>query len=141
MDNSSVRIELDRERCLAGAARTPGSDGPYVAGPAAPQPRIAPPGPPINGTREEPRFAIFNRTGEGLSALHWKASTSSDWGDNRLDDGATLSPTQFCTARVIRPAEAMAQPCRFDLRAITASGRAVDLTEVDVCAVSRVTFD
>ena len=137
--SAPVSIALDMERCFGRTALLP--EGPYTAYPTRPQPRMATDEVAINGTREEPRFAIFNRTGEAIAELYWMPSGGDEWNDNQVQEGAVLSPQQFCTASVAILPDAGEDECRFDMRAVTVGGRTVNVTFVDVCKVSRVVFD
>lgn len=138
---SDVSIELDRERCFPRSPDARPTDAPYVASPTRPEPRIADPGPPINGTADEPRFAILNRTGETVAQLYWMPSGGGDWSADQIGDGAAIASQRFCTARVIKPAAVSDAQCLFDFRAVTASGRPVTVTGVNVCSARRITFE
>jgi hypothetical protein len=78
---------------------------------------------------------VVNRTGHGIIQLYISASSSDQWGDDRLA-GETLAPGKSFRARLTRPPE-----CRFDVQVIYDDATREESHGVDVCRNRQIAFD
>ncbi len=82
-------------------------------------------------------IAILNRTGETLSSLYWSNSGTLDWGADKLGDASVLAAGQQWNVNASDGSNA----CLFDFRALTAGGREIEFTRINVCEVTSVAFE
>ena len=80
--------------------------------------------------------SLVNNTKETIFYLYWSNTGSGSWGEDRLGSNV-LSEGQQWNVTVDDGSGA----CRFDFRAVTASGREIERRDVNVCGVFTVTFD
>lgn len=118
--------------------------GPYVAGPTRPTPPIARPGQIIGFRKGLPgadaqanrNVSLHNNTGEALVSLYWSNSATIGWGEDRLAD-SLLARNQQWNVEVTDGSAA----CLFDFRAVTASDREIEVSQINVCEEGAVFFE
>lgn len=108
------------------------------------QPAIATPGPPIGRARVAPSpdgqdrgVTIFNRTGETIDVLYWANAATLDWGADKLGVGQILEGDDEWRVNVFDGSNA----CLFNFRAVTATGREIDVAGVNVCEEDGVVIE
>lgn len=136
-------LTVDFER---GGSRGNDGSGTYSAriGGKRVQSDIAPAGPPIGYARlpaspdgQDRRVSILNQTGETLETIFWSNSATLEWGSDKLGVGQVLASDQQWNVNVFDGSTA----CLFDFRAVTASGREVEVGSVNVCEDTSVVIE
>ncbi len=80
--------------------------------------------------------SLVNNTKETIFYIYWSNTTISDWGTDMLGS-STLAAGQQWAVTVDDGTGA----CNFDFKAVTAGGREIIQNNVNVCAVSTITFE
>jgi hypothetical protein len=87
--------------------------------------------------RADRGLLILNHTGDTISDLFWSNSATLDWGEDRLSEGDDLASDQEWGVEISDASQA----CLFDFRAVTKSGRVVEIAQVNVCKMSRLPIE
>lgn len=80
--------------------------------------------------------SLVNDTKETIFYLYWSNTGASGWGDDKLGSDI-LSAGQQWNVTVDDGSGA----CRYDFKAVTASGREIERRNVNVCGVFNITFN
>jgi len=86
-------------------------------------------------TAKNRNVAIHNHTAETINSIYFSNTADGKWGPDRLGSNVMRSSTN----RSFNIDDGTGA-CRFDIRAVTASGREYVKNNINVCAVSTVDF-
>lgn len=108
------------------------------------RPAIATPGPPIGYARTAPspdgldrHIEILNRSGETIDYIYWANAATLDWGSDRLGTGQVLEVDEDWRVNVFDGSNA----CLFNFRVVTAGGREIAVSGVNVCEEVSVVIE
>ncbi len=95
--------------------------------------------PPDNASTDgnNRNIAILNQTGETLNFIYWSNSATLEWGEDKLGSSSVLAAGQQWNVNAGDGSNA----CLFDFKAVTASGREIQVTRANVCEVTSVAFE
>ena len=79
---------------------------------------------------------LVNNAKETIYYIYWSNTASGDWGADRLGSDVLMAGNEWQVT-----VDDGTGACRFDFKARTSGGREIERRNIDVCAVSYVTFD